>query len=443
VLTAPPLAGIVERGARVRQASGELVLDSAGRGRRLYVRSSSRHCVNYLQRHTLLYIGPRRSDSRTVPSRAGAGVGLSGFGSPPATRERLIGGRYVLTSAHVVVGAAEVVVRRPDKSEMRADLATALIGDPDPRKLDLAILKVPGAEELPYVPVALVDRNSAIAAFIDGCAAVGYPEFQEVMRDLNGVSLRETAQVRGYIAPLSGLVEGLLSLEVTAYPERELPPAGTTLAGSVWAGMSGAAVFAPGSQGGEVVLGVVTEPAPRRGQSSITVLPLHRLVAAGSAPLNASEWWDRLGVKDPLQIPRYAVRGNPRQDEVLAVLRSLLEKLEYTRLFEIDPDQEIWEFGFETLGALALLCASAIVAVRGSSFVTSEVRTSVSQLSDHVKRLRAFQDNWRLFRNDKGGDWLSIQRNWPDITRATKALQAAQPIAAHCKSTLSSFLDSA
>src|SRR5919206_5372158 len=69
----------------------------------------------------------------------------------------LIGGRSVLTSAHVVVGAIEVLVRRPDKTEMRADLATALIGDPDPRQLDLAILELPEAEELPYVPVAVVD----------------------------------------------------------------------------------------------------------------------------------------------------------------------------------------------------------------------------------------------------------------------------------------------
>jgi tetratricopeptide (TPR) repeat protein len=211
----------------------------------------------------------------------------------------LIGGRFVLTSAHVVQAAAEVVVRRPDKSEMLADLTTALIGDPDPRRLDLAILQVPEAEDLPYFAIARVDRTGAITTFIDGCAAVGYPLFQETERDQSGRSIRETAQVRGYIAPLSGLVEGLLSLEVTNTPARELPAAGTILAESVWAGMSGAAVVAPDGQGGEVVLGVVAEHAPRRGQSSISVLPLDRLIDKRTAPADAPTWWTRLGVSDP------------------------------------------------------------------------------------------------------------------------------------------------
>ena len=94
----------------------------------------------------------------------------------------LIGGRRVLTSAHVVAGAEDVLVRRPDKSVIRADVQTALIGDPDPRGLDLAILDVPEAEDFPHVPIALVDRQSAITGFVEDCAAVGYPEFQEVVR---------------------------------------------------------------------------------------------------------------------------------------------------------------------------------------------------------------------------------------------------------------------
>src|SRR5262245_5202674 len=186
---------------------------------------------------------------------------------------------------------------------MCADLKTALIGDPDPRRLDLAILEVPEAEELPYVPVALVDRTSAVTAFIDGCAAVGYPFFQESTRDPGGLVIRDTAHVGGRIAPLSDLAENLLSLEVTASP-RELPPAGTTLADSVWAGVSGAAVFAPAAEdGGDVLVGVVVEHASRRGQSSISVLPLDRLNDKATAPANAREWWLRLGVSDPQQVP--------------------------------------------------------------------------------------------------------------------------------------------
>jgi WD40 repeat protein len=241
----------------------------------------------------------------TVPARQRVVEVIANLGAGHTPQHRygsglLIGGRYALTSAHVVVEAAEVLVRRADKTVMRVDLQTALIGDPDPRRLDLAIFEVPDAAELPYVPVALVDRNGPISAFIEGCAAVGYPVFQEVVRDPTGLLIRATAQVRGHIAPLSDLGEKLLSLEVTATPH-ELPPAGTTLgADSAWEGMSGAAVFAPDASGGEeLLLGVVAEHAPRRGQSSITVLPLDRLADKATAPANARAWWARLGVTDP------------------------------------------------------------------------------------------------------------------------------------------------
>jgi hypothetical protein len=216
----------------------------------------------------------------------------------------LLGGRNVLTCAHVVVDAVEVIVRRPDKSSMTADLDTKLIGVPDASRLDLALLQVPDADDLPHVPVAFVSREGGITAFIEGCAAVGYPQFQEVS-DEGGRSIRETVQVRGRIAPLSDLVEKSLTLEVTSAP-RELPPAGVTLAESAWSGMSGAAVFAPAGQDGddELLLGVVAEHAPRRGQSNITVLPLDRLISEATAPPNASEWWARLGVTD-----RFSCKG--------------------------------------------------------------------------------------------------------------------------------------
>ena len=136
-------------------------------------------------------------------------------------------------------------------------------------------------------------------------------------------------------------------------------------------------------------------------------------------------------------------RRNLKRDEILAVLRSLLQRLEYTRLFEVDPEQEIWEFGFESIRELALQIAPAIVAVKSSKFTDLEVRTSVSQLGDHVKALRAFHDSWRLFRHGKPEDWRSIQRDWPDIERARVALEAAKPVAVQCRDTVSSFLGKA
>jgi hypothetical protein len=229
----------------------------------------------------------------------------------------------------VVAGAVAVAVRGPDKVLLPADLDSALIGDED--RLDLAMLEIPEASTLPDVPVAIVNRDVVTGGMVEDCWAVGYPSFQEVTRDGSGRSVRETAQVKGRIPPLSGLVKDLLSLEVTATP-RELPAKGMRLGESEWSGMSGAAVFA-----GEALLGVVAEHAPRRGSSDITVTPLDRLAAPATAPADAATWWARLGVQDSARLPRLpAVATRPASEgaarsamrrAAVARSRELIEKL--------------------------------------------------------------------------------------------------------------------
>jgi hypothetical protein len=134
-------------------------------------------------------------------------------------------------------------------------------------------------------------------------------------------------------------------------------------------------------------------------------------------------------------------RRNLKRDAVVDVLRSLLQKLEYTRLFDVDVNQEIWEFGFVTLRDLAAFCAAAHVTVQHSRFAEQDLRAVVSQLHVHVKSLRAFQDSWETFRHGKDGPVNEIQLNWPEIEQAKAALQAAQPIAQNCRRTLQRFLD--
>jgi|SRR5215475_15718059 len=122
-------------------------------------------------------------------------------------------------------------------------------------------------------------------------------------------------------------------------------------------------------------------------------------------------------------------------------LQPLLSELERTRLFVISPEDEIWEFGFETLSRLAELSAKAFVAADISSFASQNLRAALSQLNHHVKELRAFQDDWRIFCTGKDKkDWRSLQREWPGIQSATAALQAARPAVDHCKLGLSQFL---
>jgi WD40 repeat protein len=228
----------------------------------------------------------------------------------------LIGGRQVLTAAHVVQGAKAVSVRRPrDQAPRRADLEAALIGEPD--GFDLAILDVPEGELLGPVPVALVNRDVSRGEYVEGWA-VGYPEFQELARDARGRSIRETAEVEGEIPPLSNLRERLLSLQVNIRPEGKHPPLPRTgrLDESDWAGMSGAAVFTS-----DLLLGVITEHSRSRGASDLTVLPLDWLLESEKAPRNPTEWWERLGVGSPDHLLSVPTRSEPAYHATLRVIR--------------------------------------------------------------------------------------------------------------------------
>ena len=224
----------------------------------------------------------------------------------------LIGGRQLLTAAHVVQGAQRVAVQAPGRAPTQAVLAGALISAPD--RFDLAVLDVPEADELAALPVAGVNRNVTGGEFVERCWAVGFPAFQEVERDTAGRSLRESAEVKGEIPPLSGLREDLLSFQVTASPQT-LPSAGL-LDASEWSGMSGAAVFA-----GSFLVGVVTEHSPRRGPSDVTVTPLAALLDPETGPADSVEWRRRLAA--PASLPLLPVppsRPGPAYRATLRVI---------------------------------------------------------------------------------------------------------------------------
>ncbi|MGW4077859.1 trypsin-like peptidase domain-containing protein [Streptomyces asiaticus] len=201
----------------------------------------------------------------------------------------LLVGREVLTAAHVVCGAKSVSVRGPDKVERSALLEGALVGDPD--GCDMALLPVLDGDEATGVEPALVRRDGPGGEIVEDCWSVGYPVSQEVRRDapLPSRIVRETVEVRGHIPPLSGLVEGLLSLKVTHEP-RALPEQRIREGESEWSGMSGAPVFA-----GDLLVGVVGEHALARGTSDLTVVPF-------SHP-DAAPWLRRLGVTDSGTLP--------------------------------------------------------------------------------------------------------------------------------------------
>ena len=119
------------------------------------------------------------------------------------------------------------------------------------------------------------------------------------------------------ILPAENLVSGLLSLQVTSAP-RALPPRQEALGQSQWSGMSGAAVLA-----GERLIGVVSEHAPRRGESTITVTPLASLNQLSSA--TAGQWWAQLDA-DPAQLVMLPARRERAEPAYRATLRQLRER---------------------------------------------------------------------------------------------------------------------
>ena len=199
----------------------------------------------------------------------------------------IVGGRTVLTAAHVVADAMSVVIRDPDRREHKATVDPRLVGDVDGPGPDLALLEVSDPAfvgDLPPIKLARVDRDNANGEPVERCHAVGYPWFAETP---SPKAIRDTVDAIGVVPVLSKLKTGLLSVQVEVSPQR-LPPEETTLGASEWSGMSGAPVFA-----GRCLLAVVTEHPPREGPSAITAVPLTALQAD---PVH--EQWGP-GVADP------------------------------------------------------------------------------------------------------------------------------------------------
>ncbi|MGP4103571.1 nSTAND1 domain-containing NTPase, partial [Nonomuraea sp. KM90] len=205
----------------------------------------------------------------------------------------LIDGRHVLTSLHAVADG-DIEVRRaipwPDgpKTSWRArvllrgdvghaDLAVLAITEDAPAEIGL----------LPMIGFARVADRTERLEVVEDCGAVGFPRFLE--RGHDATAVRQAAQVGGRIPVSQRPGPGLLTLQTGHRPEGPpLPSAGTTLAGSVWSGMSGAAVLA-----GDLVVGVVSEHAPRQGASDLTIVPITLIDALP----DRDAWWELLGTR--------------------------------------------------------------------------------------------------------------------------------------------------
>ncbi|MFD9632621.1 trypsin-like peptidase domain-containing protein [Streptomyces violascens] len=194
----------------------------------------------------------------------------------------------VLTAAHVVVGAAGVVVRCDADREGEwsgpaavtwADVAT-----------DLAVLRVVPPESAAAVvePARFGripdDRHGVIDVY-----ALGFPLWKRRSRS-DRTSFRELHQADGTVAALSNLRTG--TLEMTVAPAGADPDP----AASPWAGISGAAVWA-----GNRIIGVVAEHHRSEGPGRLTAVRLdHALARLG--PADRVEFVRLLGLTEPLPL---------------------------------------------------------------------------------------------------------------------------------------------
>lgn len=266
----------------------------------------------------------------------------------------LIGGRRVLTAAHVVEGANadRTVVRLVSGTEHPARPAS--VGP----AADLALLEVtdpafgPGP---PPVAFGRVDRHTD--DLIERCSAVGFPSFKQKRgfgTPRSARPLRDTAHVWGVITPRANLVSERLELQVTATP-RPLPPG--SLGGSEWQGISGAAVCVHHPHLASVILGVVVEHHRPEGSSSLTVVPI-------TAVADREDWRSHLGIhgEDTLPTlpaprtiepsPYWATVGELARRTPVLVGRE--EWLEYLDRFVHAQGSYLWLAGHRWTGKTAL-----------------------------------------------------------------------------------------
>ena len=280
-------------------------------------------------------------------------------------------GRTVLTTAHVIAGARAVSVRRPDKVLRAAEVQWNFVGNEDGP--DLALLEIDdNTIDLAPIDLAVVDRN--IATPVENCHAVGYPQFAE------RPPKRETEEVWGFIPGLSGLADGLLTINVRNSP-RPLPPGRIALGESEWSGMSGAPVLVEGC-----LLGVVSGHAPRQGTSAVTVVPLTALEpdpghpAWGQGASNAHQWWERLGVTGLSELRSFPARTVRPEPDYRAQIRTIKGRTPQLR----DRDRELANLAAFAIGSDGYLHLVGGAKVGKTALVAEAVMTAMPPSVDAI-----------------------------------------------------------
>jgi TPR repeat protein len=171
----------------------------------------------------------------------------------------LLTGDLVLTAGHVVDGLKGPCEVRPLGADDWRSAEVIRLGG-----CDAALLKLKRAGERFAEPVRLGRLATEKRA---PCRAVGFPLAQAKVLERRNV--RDTEEMTGEIAPLSGRKKGLLTIHVDgSVPTRG--PSGR----SPWEGMSGAALFSGG-----LLVGIVSVAPKHFGSDRLEAVPVEALAA--------------------------------------------------------------------------------------------------------------------------------------------------------------------
>lgn len=201
-----------------------------------------------------------------------------------------INGPYVLTVDHCASGFDHQIVVNGRSYAARV----VVRGTP---QVDLAILEVNGIEQVDALQCALIDRTKIDT--IRNCVAVGFPRWK--LRDSRPIRAQISATVATSEGtdPAAASSEGLLSLKITdpIASDISLAPGQLDRPGSLWAGMSGAAVTTSEGQ----LIGIIRSHVSHEGPRYLTASPLSFIDQLPETTARA--FWAALGVAYPTKLP--------------------------------------------------------------------------------------------------------------------------------------------
>ena len=205
-----------------------------------------------------------------------------------------VAGRFVLTADHCAEGSNHRVIAGG------AEHPATVYARTGSAQVDVAILEVPGLEEVPPAGCARVDRGTART--LEHCVALGFPKWKKssAQKPLLAQLDCEVPTAEGVDPQAASDSAPMLSMKINnqgLVNEHPLPTGRLDEPSTPWAGMSGAALVSED----DLVLGVVRSHSPTEGLASLTVTGLDAIDTLPAA--TAAALWAVLGVEDSAALP--------------------------------------------------------------------------------------------------------------------------------------------